>query len=128
VADTQGSDTSKNDLKIELWTDKADATYRIGDEIKFFSKQVRNVASPCWLAQGAAMKSIYPNGPQKNNYVPSGAVYNVPDQKDRYVARVTGLPETCSSKAIAERIPESQANAGAPYQTEIEKTITIVEK
>lgn len=73
-------------FEIALWTDREDATYKPGDEVKFSFKTDKN----CYLtllnvSTSGEVKVLFPNEYQKDNLVKAGNTYSVPGEEAKYI-------------------------------------------
>lgn len=89
-------------FKVDLWTDREDATYKPGDEVKFFFKTDKD----CYLtllnvSTSGEVKVLFPNEYQKNNLVKSGNTYSVPGEEAKYMYKADKPYGVETVKAIA---------------------------
>lgn len=89
-------------FKIELWTDRKDDTYKVGDEVVFYFRTNRD----CYLTllnvtTTGKVHILFPNKYQKDNLVKAGKVYRFPPEDAKYVFRLTGPAGIELVKAIA---------------------------
>ncbi|HDD35810.1 MAG TPA: DUF4384 domain-containing protein [Candidatus Desulfofervidus auxilii] len=89
-------------FKVELWTDREDATYKVGDEIVFYFKTNKDCRLTL-LNVGTSGKThiIFPNKYQKDDLVKAGKVYRVPAKDARWVFKAEGPAGIDLVKAIA---------------------------
>ena len=89
-------------FKVELWTDREDATYKVGDEIVFYFKTNKDCRLTL-LNVGTSGKThiIFHNKYQKDDLVRAGKEYCVPAKDARWVFKTEGPAGTDLVKAIA---------------------------
>jgi len=89
-------------FKIEIWTDREDATYKIGDEVIFYFKT--NKDSRLTLLNVGTSGKVYvffPNKYQKDNLVKAEEVYRFPPEEAKYLFKFKGPAGVELVKAIA---------------------------
>ena len=89
-------------FKVDLWVDRKDATYNVGDEVAFLFKTNKD----CYLTLlnvGTSGKThiIFPNKHQKENLVKAGTTYQVPAEEAKFVFKANGPSGEEVVKAIA---------------------------
>jgi len=122
--------TQQNDekFKAELWIDREDAIYRIGDEMKIFFKTNKSCRVTILIGQNSSgEKMLYPNLYQKENLVEPGKVYTLPGDKGQYRLRVKGPLGSSVIKLFAVLAEPTQVS-GHDSKTEAQKAITILDK
>jgi len=105
----QSIEGCRNNLKIELWTDKGkNAVYRIGDEVKFFFRTSDNSYVTLFGVKTCGSISIlFPNKTHPDNLLSAGKIYSVPSKKDSHTITVcppTGI-EVIKAVATISREP-----------------------
>ena len=95
-------------FKVKLWTDKKDATYKVGEPVVFYFKTTKDSRLTLFnVGTSGKVQMIFPNKYQKDNLVKAGKVYRIPAKKARWEYRAQGPAGTDLVKAIAtlEKIP-----------------------
>jgi len=92
----------ESEFKVNLWTDRDDVTYKVGDEIKFFFKSSRD----CYLTlfnvgTSGKVHILFPNEHSKENLVKAGTTYSVPGDAARFVFKAEKPGGEDLIKAIA---------------------------
>ena len=93
-------ENSTSPFSVKVWTDKT--KLRIGDPVTFHFKAERD----CFITifdQGTsgALRVLFPNPYQKDNFILAGKIYSVPDPGAGYEIRVDGPPGIERVKAVA---------------------------
>ncbi len=95
----------KNDndaLRISVWADHEDSTYRIGEKAVFFFKtNVDAYVTLLNIGTSGTITVLFPNSWDKKNFVQGGKVYRLPPKSADYRFDMTGPPGTEVLKAIA---------------------------
>lgn len=122
----------KNYLSVTAWVDHEDATYHLGDTVRFFIKANKD----CYITLldiGTTGKThiIYPNRHQKTNFVQAGEIISIPQAIDRFEFKVTGKRGNELIKVIAtiepiEIIPKDYLRDAGPYSLINTKDIEVV--
>lgn len=91
-----------SEFEVKLWVDRENATYKVGDEVKFFFKTNKD----CYLTlldvgTSGDVKIIFPNKYQKDNLVKAGITYTVPPEGARWIYKADKPAGKEIVKAIA---------------------------
>jgi len=102
VENLQDIKNPKAEFKIELWTDRKDATYKVGDEIVFYFRTNKDCRLTL-INVGTSGKTqiIFPNKYYKDDLVKAGKVYRVPPKEARWFFKAEGPAGIEFVKAIA---------------------------
>jgi len=95
-------------FKIKLWTDKKDATYKVGDPVVFYFKATKDCRLTLFnVGTSGKVQILFPNKYQKDNLVKAGKVYRIPAKKARWEYKTQGPAGVDLVKAIAtlEKVP-----------------------
>jgi len=110
-------------FKVELWTNREDNTYKVGDEVSFYFKANQD----CRLTlinlgtSGEPLK-LFPNQHQQDNQLKAGKVYSFPSKEANYLFRIKGPAGTDIVKAFATLDDVSLlANASTKPEGPVEK-------
>lgn len=123
------SQLKEEPFKIDLWLDKKDAAYRIGDEMKVSFKANRPCRVSITVGQNEpGAKTLFPNSHQKKNLVKPGTVYTIPGEGEQYRIRITGPAGKSVIRLVADQGETGQTSSIGSPKTELKKIITILDK
>lgn len=89
-------------FKVELWTDRKDSVYKVGEEIVFFFKAQKDCRLTLFnIGTSGKVYIIFPNKHQEDNLVKAGKVYRVPAGEAKWVFKASGPAGKELVKAIA---------------------------
>ncbi len=76
------------EFRVQLWTDREDATYKVGEEVKLYFKTDKD----CYLTlfcvgAGGKVYIIFPNEYHKDNFVKAGNEYSVLPEGAKFVLK-----------------------------------------
>jgi len=92
----------KPGFKVELWADRKDATYKVGDEVAFFFKASKDCRVTLFnVGTSGKVQIFFPNKYQKDNLVKAGKEYRFPAKEAEYLFRLKGPAGEDLVKAIA---------------------------
>jgi hypothetical protein len=98
----QDIDNPNAGFKVELWTDKKEATYKVGDEIVFSFKTNKDCRLTLFnVATSGKVQILFPNEHQKDNLVKAGATYRIPPKDAKYLFKAQAPAGEDVVKAIA---------------------------
>lgn len=98
----QDIDNPNAGFKVELWADKKDATYKVGDEIVFSFKTNKDCRLTLFnVATSGKVQILFPNEHQKDNLVKAGATYQIPPKDAKYLFKAQAPAGEDVVKAIA---------------------------
>lgn len=124
-------------FKVEIWTDRKDATYKVGDEIIFHFKTNQDCRLTLFnVGTGGSVERIFPNKHQKDNLVKAGKVYQIPPENAGWLFKAKGPAGVDLAKAIAtmekvELVSQADVKPAGPVeevtkpQSELAKEIEI---
>lgn len=122
----------KNHLRVTAWVDHKDATYRLGDTVKFYVRANKD----CYITlldigTTGKVHIIFPNNFQETNFVKAGKTIIVPQAIDYFDFKVTGKRGNEIVKVIAtiepiEIIPKNYLKNAGPYSEVNSKDIEVV--
>jgi len=127
-------------FKVDLWVDRKDATYKVGDEVAFFFKTNKDCRLTLFnVGTSGKVDIFFPNKYQEDNLVKAGEVYRFPPGKAKYLFRLKGPAGVDLVKAIAtiddvpllaaaDVKPEGEVQAVGEPQSELAKDIEIALK
>lgn len=102
VNELKDIENPKAHFKIELWTDRENATYKIGEEIVFFFKAQRDCRLTLFnIGSSGKVYIIFPNKHQKDNLIKAGKIYRIPPEKAEWFFKAKGPAGKEVVKAIA---------------------------
>lgn len=89
-------------FKVELWADRKDATYKVGDEVTFFFKADKDCRVTLFnVGTSGKVQIFFPNKFQKDNLVKADKEYCFPAKEAEYLFRFKGPAGEDLVKAIA---------------------------
>lgn len=89
-------------FKVELWADRKDATYKVGDEVTFFFKADKDCRVTLFnVGTSGKVQIFFPNKFQKDNLVKADKEYCFPPKEAEYLFRFKGPAGEDLVKAIA---------------------------
>ena len=98
----QDIDNPDAGFKVDLWADKKDATYKVGDGIVFSFKSNKDCRMTLFnVATSGKVQILFPNEHQKDNLVKAGATYQIPPKDAKYFFKAQGPAGEDVVKAIA---------------------------
>jgi hypothetical protein len=98
----QDIDNPDAGFKVELWVDRKDATYNVGDEIQFSFKTNKDSRLTLLnVATTGKVHILFPNEHHKDNLVKAGTTYIIPAKGAKYVFKAQGPAGVDVVKAIA---------------------------
>lgn len=87
---------------IELWADREDALYKVGDGVSFYFKTTKDCRLTLFnVGTSGKVHIFFPNKYQEDNLVKAGEVYRFPAEDAKYLFKLTGPAGTDLVKAIA---------------------------
>lgn len=102
VEELQDIKNPEAEFKVELWTDREDAKYQVGDEIMFFFKTNRDCRLTLFnVGTSGKVHVIFPNKHQEDNLVKAGTVYQIPSEEAQWVFKAQAPAGVDLVKAIA---------------------------
>lgn len=102
VTELQNIKNSDAGFKVELWADRENANYKVGDEIAFFFKANKDCRLTLFnVGTSGTVHIFFPNKYQEDNLVKAGEVYRFPPQEAKYLLRLKGPAGVDVVKAIA---------------------------
>lgn len=133
VEKLQDIQNPESEFQIELWVDREDSTYKIGDTVVFFFRSNRDCRLTLFnVATNGEVLIIFPNEYHKENQVKAGETYRIPPEGAKFLFRVKGPAGEDVVKAIAtlENIPlvsEEDFKQEESFQiaTKGEKTLAV---
>lgn len=98
----QDIDNPEAGFKVELWVDRKDATYKVGDAINFSFKTNKDCRLTLFnVATSGKVHILFPNEHQKDNLVKAGATYQIPPKDAKYLFKAQAPAGEDVVKAIA---------------------------
>lgn len=98
----EGINNPESEFKVELWVDREDATYKVGDDIKFSFKANKNCRLTIFnVGTSGKVTILYPNEHQKDNSVKADSTYTIPTTEANYVFKAAGPAGEEMIKVIA---------------------------
>lgn len=98
----QDIDNPNAGFKVDLWVDKKEATYKVGDEIVFSFKTNKDCRLTLFnVATSSKVQILFPNEHQKDNLVKAGATYQIPPKDAKYLFKAQAPAGEDVVKAIA---------------------------
>jgi hypothetical protein len=95
-------DNPEAGFKVDLWVDRRDATYKVGDQIVFFFKTNRDCRLTLFnVGTSGKVAIIFPNEHHKDNVVKAGMEYRIPAKGAKYLFKAQGPTGEDVVKAIA---------------------------
>ncbi len=122
------------EFNVEVWVDREDRSYKVGDKVVFFFKANKDCRLTLFnVATSGEVLIIFPNEYQKDNLVKAGTVYQIPPEGAKFLFRVKGPAGEDVIKAIAtlEDVPllneenVEKTEQGFQVATKGEKTIAV---
>jgi len=102
IDDLQDIKNTESDFKVELWVDKDDATYKVGEEVIFSFKTNKDCRLTLFnVGTSGKVYIFFPNKYQKDNKVKAGEEYRFPPEEAKYLFRLKGPAGVELVKAIA---------------------------
>jgi hypothetical protein len=98
----------ESEFNIELWTDREDCNYKIGEQVVFFFKTNRDCRLTLFnIATSGEVLILFPNAYHSDNLVKAGETYRIPPEGAKFIFRVKGPAGEDVVKAIAtlENVP-----------------------
>ena len=105
-------DNTESDFKVEIWTEKEDSNYKIGDTVTFYFKTNKDShLTLINIGTSGKVHQIFPNKYQEDNFVRADEVYTVPSKDSNFRFVLQGPAGTDTVKAIAteEEIGKTQS-------------------
>ena len=127
-------------FKVDLWVDREDATYKVGDEVAFFFKTNKDCRVTLFnVGTSGKVHIFFPNKYQEESSVKAGEVYRFPPDEAKYLFRLKGPAGVDLVKAIAtiddvpllaaaDVKPEGEVQTVGKPQSELAKDIEIALK
>lgn len=127
-------------FNVEMWTDKKDGTYNIGEEVVFFFKTNKDCRLALFnVGTSGKVHIFFPNKYHEDNHVKAGEVYRFPPEEAKYLFKVEGPAGVDLVKAIAtidevpllaaaDVKPEGEVQEVNEPQSELAKDIAIALK
>jgi hypothetical protein len=95
-------DNPQSEFRVDLWTDRDDATYKIGDKVTFFFKTDKDCRVTLLnVGTDGKVQLLFPNEYHKDNQVKAGAVYTIPPQEAKFAIKAKAPAGEDTVKAIA---------------------------
>lgn len=95
-------DNPQAEFKVDLWTDREDGTYPIGDKVTFFFKADRDCRVTLLnVGSDGKVQLLFPNDFHKENLVKAGMVYTIPPKESKFAIRAKAPAGVDTIKAIA---------------------------
>lgn len=95
-------DNNQSEFKIHLWTDRDDATYKIGDNVTFFFKTDKDCRVTLLnVGTDGTVQLLFPNDYHKDNQVKAGIIYTIPPREAGFVLKAKSPAGEDVVKAIA---------------------------
>jgi hypothetical protein len=95
-------DNPEAGFKVDLWVDRQDATYKVGDQIVFYFKASKDCRLTLFnVGTSGKVAIIFPNDHHKDNAVKAGMEYRIPAKDAKYLFRAQGPVGEDVVKAIA---------------------------
>lgn len=92
----------KPGFNVELWADRKDAAYKVGDEVAFFFKADKDCRVTLFnVGTSGEVQILFPNKFQKDNLVKADKEYRFPAKEAEYLFRFKGPAGEDMVKAIA---------------------------
>ena len=90
------------EFKVDLWTDRDDATYKIGDKVTFFFKTDKDCNLTLLnVATDGKVQILFPNEFHKDNLVKAGTIYTIPPKEAKFAIKAKAPAGEDVVKAIA---------------------------
>jgi hypothetical protein len=81
-------DNPRAEWKVDLWVDRKDNTYKIGDQVTFYFMAERDCrVSLLNVATDGQVQVLFPNDFHQNNLVKAGTVYTIPPREAPFAIR-----------------------------------------
>lgn len=140
VDDLQDIKNPAAGFKVDLWVDREDATYKVGDEVAFFFKTNKDCRVTLFnVGTSGKVHIFFPNKYQEDNLVKAGEEYRFPPDEAKYLFRLKGPAGIDLMKAIAtiddvpllaaaDVKPEGEVQKVDQPQSELAKDIEIALK
>jgi len=112
-------------FKVELWVDKKDGNYKVGDEVAFFFKADKDCRVTLFnVGTSGKVQILFPNKFQEDNLVKADKAYRFPAQEAEYLFRFKGPGGEDLVKAIATLDDVTLvAEAGIKPQGEVKEVV-----
>lgn len=126
-------DNPKAEFTIDLWTDRENATYKVGEEIIFSFKTNKDCRLNLFnVATSGTVQLLFPNQHQKDNRVKAGETYRIPAGDASWVFKAAGPAGVDFVKAIAtldkvDLVAKADLKPAGPVQ-EIKKPESTIAK
>lgn len=108
--EVQGLHAIKNPhpgFKVKLWTNKKDATYKVGENVVFYFKTNKDCRLTLFnVGTSGKVHILFPNKYQKDNLVKAGKVYRIPAKNAKWEFKAQGPAGVDLVKAIAVATPK----------------------
>lgn len=126
-------DNTESDFKVEIWTEKEDSNYKIGDTVTFYFKTNKDShLTLINIGTSGKVHQIFPNKYQEDNFVRANEVYTVPSKDSNFRFVLQGPEGTDTVKAIATEedvlLLSEQDSKNAEVFQEIGKTQSEIAK
>jgi len=140
VDDLQDIKNPDAGFKVDLWVDREDATYKVGDEVAFFFKTNKDCRLTLFnVGTSGKVHIFFPNKYQEDNLVKAGKAYRYPAEEAKYLFRIKGPAGVDLVKAIAtlddvtlvasaDTKPQGEVKEVVKPQSELAKDIEIALK
>jgi len=93
---------TKTDFQVELWTDRKDGQYHIGNDLVIYLKANKDSRVTLFdIGTSGKVHIIFPNEYQKDNTVKAGQIYRVPAEDAKWTFKLQGPAGKNMVKAIA---------------------------
>ena len=93
---------TQTDFQVELWTDKKDGQYHIGNDLVIYLKVNKDSRVTLFdVGTSGKVHIIFPNEYQKDNTVKAGQTYRVPAKDAKWTFKLQGPAGRNMLKAIA---------------------------
>ncbi len=90
------------EFKVDLWTDREDATYKIGDKVTFFFKTDKDCNLTLLnVGTDGKVQILFPNEFHKDNLVKAGTTYTIPAKDAKFAIKAKAPAGEDVVKAIA---------------------------
>lgn len=95
-------DNPQAEFKVDLWTDREDGTYKIGDRVTFFFKTDRDCRVTLLnVGTDGKVQILFPNDFFKDNLVKAGTTYTIPPKEAKFAIKAKAPAGEDAVKAIA---------------------------
>jgi hypothetical protein len=102
IVHLQDIDNPDAGFKVDLWTDRKDVTYKVGDQIVFSFKSNKDCRLTLFnVSTSSRVQILFPNEHQKDNLVKAGTTYQIPPKDAKYLFKAQGPAGEDVVKAIA---------------------------